>query len=717
MFENAKWIAKEEISEVVSAPMFRKAFRLDDIPKKAELNICGLGLACSFINGVEVCDEVLTTPFTKYDTRVIYNTYDITKMLCLGDNVLGVILGNGCYFVTFHRWDVYKPAWMHHPKLIAELCLTFEDGRTERILSDTSWKTADSAIVYNETKRGEIFDARLYDENWAKANFNDDYWDNVFICRGPGGIPEKRTVPPIRVKKRFNGRYIGNNVYDLGVNISGWVRIKARGERGQRITIKYSELLHEDGTIAPEHLNTITGSDTHCDEYIMSGSGLEEWAPRFAYHGFRYVEVIGAPKEFELIGEMIYTDFDEIGDFSCNDEMINKIHFAARQSTISNFVGLPTDCPQREQNGWTGDALISAEQTLINFDAVSSYIKWLTDIADTQRPNGQICCIAPTSGWGYNWGSGPAWDSAFILIPYYIYFYTGDMTAIKLFWSNMKQYMCFMESMSEDNTVCFGLGDWCAPEGAELCPTVITDTAYFYVDNKIMTRCAKLLHQDGTQYAQRADEIKAAFRRKFIENDFYLGDNTTAISCAIYQDLYTEDEKPVAAKHLSEILAQKGYHIDCGILGMKYLFSALSEYGYAETVYKMCLNPQYPSYAYWINNGMTTLCETWDMTYSCNHHMYSEIEMWFYKHIAGIHIQEGYKSVVIKPCLISQVTEVYAKHNNIEITIKDGMIRIKSDIPSVIDLQGRKQEFDAGEHIVDLRGFLQKSITGTVKLT
>lgn len=702
MFENAKWIAKEDIDKIKPAPIFRKKFQIEKIPRKAQLNICGLGLSRNFLNGKEIGNEVLTTPFTKYDTRVIYNTYDVTHMIRIGENVLGVILGNGCYFVTYERWDVFKPDWMHHPKLIAELLIIFDDGSRIVISSDTSWKTAESAIVYNETKRGEIFDARLYDKNWSKPGFDDFDWGNAFICRSPGGILEPRTCPPICVKKHIVGKYIGNNTYDFGENISGWVRIKAKGTNGQKITIRYSEMLHEDGTIAPERLNTIIGSKTHCDEYIMSGVGIEEWAPSFAYHGFRYAEVIGAPDEFTIIGEMIHTDFEEIGKFTCNNELINKVHLASLRSTLSNFVGLPTDCPQREQNAWTGDALISAEQTLMNFDAVSSYKKWLIDIADTQRPSGQICCMAPSAGWGYNWGSGPAWDSALILIPYYVYFYTGDTSAIKTVWHNMKRYMRFMESMADENLVCFGLGDWCAPEGSKLCPTEFTDTAYFYVDNKTMARCAELMGEDGTGYNKRATEIKASLRKKYVENNMSLDDNTTAIACGIYQDIYNDDEKQAMAKYLAQLIEKRGFHIDCGILGMKYIFSALSEYGYAETIYRMCMNPQYPSYAYWINNGMTTLCEKWDMTCSCNHHMYSEIDMWLYKYIAGIHINEGCKSVFIKPSLIPQITQIYAKHKGVEVSITDNTLLLKTNLSGSLELNGIVQNFEPGVYTFEI---------------
>lgn len=697
MFEDAKWIAKEDIDSIKPAPLFRKTFVINKAIKRAKLHICGLGLACCYINGKNVCDEVLTTPITKYDSRLIFNTYDITKLLAFGANVIGCILGNGWYFVTYCRWDNYKPAWLHHPKLLCELEIIYADDSIGKVVSDTSWKTADSAVVYNETRRGEIFDARLYDKRWNTIEFDDSNWQNAFICRSPGGGLQERDFPPIRVKKQLKAKYIGNNVYDIGENISGWARIKVKGQRGTEITLRYSEVLNKDGTINPEQLNTILGSETHTDKYIMSGNGLEEWAPSFAYHGFRYVEVTGAPSEFELVGEMLHTDLDIVGEFLCSDKMLNKIHRAARQSTLTNLHGIFTDCPQREQNGWTGDILMSAEQTFMNYDITSLYRKILLDIKDTQRPNGQISCIAPTGGWGYNWGSGPAWDSVYIHMPYYIYYYTGDISVLNEMWDSMELYMEFMESMSENNTVCFGLGDWCAPDGTDICPTIITDTAYFYMDNVIMAKCAELLNITGTRYLKRAKEIKSTFRQNFIKENFYLNNNTTAISCAIYQDLYTEEEKPIAAKHLSDVLAEKGFHIDCGILGMKYIFSALSEFGFVDTIYKMCINPEYPSYAYWINNGMTTLCEHWDMKESCNHHMYSEIEMWFYKYIAGIHIDEGAKSVTIKPCFLKELLWVKATHKGIEVYWDKKGIKIKSNICGKLVIDNKDIPFDSGE--------------------
>ena len=617
--------------------------------RHAVLYACGLCQAYYYINGAKITDEVMLTPISKYDTRVYVREFDVTDFLTEGKNAIGCVLGNGWYLVTYPRWDYYKPAWMHHPKLILKLVVEYTDGTHSEIVSDSSWKAAKSPSLYNEDRRGEVYDARLYIDGWSDAAFNDDDSKNAFICCGAGGVFKRTDFPPIRVIKRLKAVKISDGVYDVGQNISGWVRIEVKGKRGAEVTIRYTEMLNDDGSIAPERLNPIAGSATHTDKYILCGNGTGKWSPRFAYHGFRYAEITGDFDSIDVVGEVVHSAVEAIGHFECSNDMLNKIHNASVQSTLTNIQSVITNCPQREQNGWTDDTLLSAERSLMNFDMTAVYKKQLVDICDTQRPNGQICCIAPTGGWGYNWGSGPAWDSALILIPYHIYFYTGDKSVLANVWDNMKAYMRFIESMSANDEVCFGLGDWCALKGAEVCPTVITDTAYFYVDNKIMAECVEILGEDGAKYKKRAAEIKNSFREKYIKNDFYLGNNTTAIACAIYQGLYDEAEKSKAARRLNELYIKGGFRIDCGILGIKYLFTALSKYGYDETAYKLVTNTKCPSYAYWILNGMTTLCENWDMSDSCNHHMFSEVDMWFYKYIGGIRIDKSAKAAHIKP--------------------------------------------------------------------
>ena len=699
MFQKAKWIAaSDNIKKIQPAPLFRKNFTVPEEVVSAKLYVCGLGLGCFYINGVSITEDVMLTPISRYDARVYYNIYEVKNFLKPGKNVIGAILGNGWYFVTYHRWDYYIPDWLHHPKLLLRLGVEYADGKKAEIVSDSSWKTRESALLYNEDKRGEVFDARLDEPDWCLPERDDSNWTNAFICRSPGGILCENQIPPIRITHRFEGKRISDHVYDIGQNISGWVRITVKGNRGDEVILRYAERVHEDGSIAPELLNTTVGSDTHCDRYILRGETEECWAPKFVYHGFRYVEVSTQAQILHLVGEALHTDLMQVGEFTCGDEMLNRIHHASLWATLNNMHGIPTDCPQREQNGWTGDTLISADQMFMNFDMVSFFKKFLLDIRDTQRPSGQICCIVPTSGWGYNWGSGPAWDSILIQLPYLIYRYTGDRSAIVEMWDSMVLYMEFMDSMAEDNTICFGLGDWCAPKGTVVCPTIITDTGYYYANYCIMKECAQLMEKDGSEYERKAEKIKESFRRKFLHPDFYLGDNTTAIACAIYQGLYEEEERQRASDRLAYLYEQNGFHINCGILGMKYLYTALSEYGHAQTAYRLTVNPEKPSYAYWILNGMTTLCETWEMENSCDHHMYSEVDLWFYKYLAGIRIMEGGEFVCIAPCFLKEIGWVRAKYKGVHVYWDENVLRITSDLPVILLLDGKRRILDVGSY-------------------
>ncbi|MCL2839080.1 MAG: glycoside hydrolase family 78 protein [Oscillospiraceae bacterium] len=705
MFENARWISKKydsypEYNE--PAPILRKVFTLDGSVKSVKLNICGLGQAEVYINNRKVTDDVLITPISKYDARVYYNVYDVTALLQNGKNVIAVMLGNGWYNYVTDNIVFRNAGWRHHPKMIAELNIGTANGDMQ-INSDTSWKTKLGPLVFNGTRAGEIYDARLEIPRFADASTADDDWDNAVIAKSPGGILEENIYTPIRVVKTLQSTMIGKNVYDIGQNISGWARIFVKGKRGAEIQLTFAERLRENGSLDNDEINRCNEDGfIHLDKYILKGEGEETWEPRFMYHGFRYVEVSGEFDEFRLEGRVLYNDFKTIGSFECSDDILNKIHTATVWATLTNFVSIPTDCPHREQNGWTGDVAISCEEALMNFDIANGYKKWLKDFKDVQRLNGQLPGIIPTPSWSYNWGSGPAWDAALILIPYQIYKYTGDKSAIAQMWENMKLYMKFIESMADDSIVEFGLGDWLAPKGTNGCPVSITDTAYFYVFARTMTECAEIMEEDGAGFAELSEIIREKFRAKFMTGGIMNHQSQTAQACAIYQGLVNADEMPAAVGKLLELLEEKNGHIDCGILGAKYIFSALSDHGHADVIYDMVTKPDMPSYAYWINNGMTTLCENWDMSESLNHHMFGEVDLWFYRHLAGIRpAKYGFDKVIIKPSFVPQLDWVRASHNGISAEWKrlsGGAIEVKVTLPN-----GVSGELHTGDEVVELR--------------
>lgn len=701
MFDDAKWITGPDTENKDGSFLFRKQFSLDKPAAGCVLFVAGLGYGEYTLNGEVITDEVLSTPFTRFDKRVLYSKYDVSALVKPGTNVFGAFLGNGWYNDVASTWDFQAATWRDAPKLLACLSIEYTDGTRETIGTDTSWQAAEGPCIYNHMRQGEIYDARLEKPGWDSAGYDSSAWPYAKIARSPGGILEQANIPPIRVTRRLCAvKKTETGIYDFGENISGWARIRLSGSAGQTVTMRYGERLNPDGTIH-QHINTFTHREGmplhHENRYIIRGNEKEEYAPKFCYHGFRYVEVENAPEEFEITVEAVHTDLERIGSFECSDSMLNKIHEASVRSTLSNFHSIPTDCPHREQNGWTGDALISCEQSLMNFDMLESYKKWLNDFKDVQRPSGQLPGIIPTSSWGYNWGSGPGWDSALIMIPWYVYQNTGDKTLISQMWDNMKLYMEYMQSMAADYIVDYGLGDWCPPPNAVICPSVVTDTAYFYVNAKTMAELAKIMNEDGFEYEKLAGNIRSAYRNRFLNNT-ELEKSQTFLACGLYQGLYNVDEIPHKAGLLAELVINNDYHIDCGIMGTKYIFTALSENGYADILHKMVTNPTMPSYAFWINQGMTTLCESWEMKNSCNHHMFSEVDNWFYKYVAGIRINAG--NVIVKPCFLKELSYVKARHRDIVVEWDKEKIEVSSPKSFILELSDKPLTFEAGHHTV-----------------
>lgn len=701
IFETAKWIAAPDTEQ--PSPLFRRAFEIRPGLDSASLAVCGLGYGVFTINGQSVTEDVLTTPLTKFDATVLYNVYDVTALLTEGENAAGVMLGNGWYHDVSVTWDYEKASWRHHPKFIFRLELSYEDGSRVSICSDAKWKTHPGPCTYNQVRRGECWDARKELIGFDTPGFEENGWTAAFVCRPPGGVLRQTGMPPIRVTETIPAKEIFPGVFDLGQNISGWARIHVSGEAGQSVSLTYSERICPDGSLDTEEINRFCEKDPFAnrDVYILKG-GEAVWEPHFCYHGFRYVKCEGEATVQLIEGRVVHTDLERVGEFSCGDDMLNRIHKAVGWSTLTNYHSIPTDCPHREQNGWTGDALMSCEQTLMNFEMTEAYRKWLRDFGDVQRPSGQLPGIIPTSSWGFNWGSGPAWDSALILIPYYVWKYTGNLSLAEEFWPNMERYMRYLQSMEEEGTVEFGLGDWCAPENTQICPVRMTDTAYYYADARSMGEMARALGHAPAVWEDTACRVKEAFRRMFVRDGSVEPESQTAYACAIYQGLLEKEECPAAAARLNELVVEKDFHIDCGILGTKYIFRALSDYGYGETIYRMVVNPTYPSYAWWIKNGMTTLCEDWEMKQSLNHHMFSEVELWFYRYLAGIRMDEEER--VIAPVFLPQISWVQAKHRDLSVFWNAEYVEVVTEKPAVLVLDGKRISLPVGSSRVERKG-------------
>ena len=709
VFEKSKWITKAWQHYTLTSvdpplPILRKKFALKPEVKSAILNICGLGFGVYYINGKRVTDDVLTTPYTKYDSTVLYQIYDITDKISR-DNVISVSLGNGMYSNKSDIWNFEKASWRAQPKLIADLAVEYKNGETEHIITDSTWKCADGPIVFSQVRSGETYDARLLPTGWTQVDFDDSEWDDASICPGGGGeLKSVGDMPPIRICNTLVPKKISDNVYDFGVNISGWCRIWTCCEEGREIRIDYSERIDGNGNIDAYHINSGNRSIApHRDIYITR-SGEQEWEPSFTYHGFRYVSVENAPDDFEITAREVHTDLETAGSFVCGDEMLNKIHDACRRSIITNWHSFPQDCPHREQNGWTADAMVSAEASLFNYKMIGAYRKWLRDFKDVQRPDGLIPAIIPTSTWGYqfswhknNFGAGPAWDSAIIQIPYEVYLYTGDISIILDMWENMERYFRFLQSMDDDYVVGYGLGDWLPAEGAKRCPVYIVETAHYYQNAVALGKMSELVGKDGSAYYVVADRIKQSFRQKFIKDGVVESGTQTAMAYAIASGLYEDNELTFAAQYLNRLVIDNGFHINCGMNGTKYIITALGEHGYADTVYKAMTNSESPSPAYWIRNGLTTVSEFWELKNSYNHPARASIDTWFYKYLAGIRFLGD--RIEVNPQFVDGVKWVKASYGGVNVEWNSKEIKIFLPKPSDIVINGEIYKRDSGEWI------------------
>jgi alpha-L-rhamnosidase len=661
------------------SPIFRKTFNVQKPLARATAMICGLGCYELRLNGGKVGDHVLDPVYTRFDRRDLYATYDVTSQLTQGKNAVGVMLGNG-FFNPFARdaWYFEKTPWRNDPMMLVQLRLDYADGTSEVVASDATWRASTGPVTHDGARHGEDYDARLEPAGWDTAAFDDSSWAEPKIVAGPKGVLSAEMMPPNRVMQTITPVSVtepkpGVFVFDMGQNFSGWAQLKVSGPAGAKVTMHYSERILDDGTV-DQRISApyVFEGPFQTNTYTLKGQGEEVWEPRFAFHGYRYVEVTGFPGKptaDNVRGRVVHTAFAPTGSFECSNELLNKIQQCTLWSYRSNFVGIPTDCPHREKNGWTGDAHLACEQAMFNFNNVAAYEMWIQTLRDQQRPNGMFPGIVPTSGWGFDWGNGPAWDSAFILIPWYCYQYYGDVGLLEANYDQMKRYVDYLTGRAKDHIVDIGLGDW-VPAKTET-PVPVTSTGYYYVDATIVAKTAQLLGktEDAKKYADLAEEIRKAFNEKFCHKDGTVANNSqTSLSCAIHQGLAAPDQVPAIIDQLVKNVEGNNNHLDTGILGMKYLFRTLTNHGRTDVAYRIATQTTAPSYGAWIQRGATTLWEDWQDGYSRNHIMFGDISAWFYQALAGINIdpeQPAFKHFFIRPQPVGDLKWVRATHESI----------------------------------------------------
>ena len=671
---SAKWITDMEDVAEKRAPYFKKEIKTQSSIAKATVYMASAGLHELEINGKRVGDAFMNPIYTRFDKRVLYNTYDVTSLLNT-DNVIDVVLGNGWYnHQSTAVWDFHKAHWRGRPRFAFEMLLEYKDGTTETVISDKSWQTTFGTIQFNS-----IYTAEHVDHN--KGN---NVWKQVLEVASPTQKISSQQLPPVRKVTRYPAiscEKVADNTYlfDFGQNMSGITELKIAGPQGTKVRIKHGEQL-EAGRINNEglvvHYRPTDDTDPfQTDIYTLSGKGKEVFAPKFNYKGFRYAEV-ATDSSVELNAKSLtayftHSDVTPVGSIETSNELINKIWDATNKAYLSNLFGYPTDCPQREKNGWTGDGHIAIETGLFNFDGILVYEKWMDDHRDEQQVDGTLPAIIPTSGWGYTWANGPDWTSSMILVPWNVYKFYGDKHILEENYGSMKRYVNKIKSVAKDNLTDWGLGDWVPIKTSS--NVEFTSSIFYYTDALIVSKTARVLgnEKEALEFEKLAMEIKSAINKKYFdaENNTYASGTQTEMSMALFRGIVAEEETQLVADNLAKSIVENNSKMDVGLLGSKCILNALSQNGYADLAYEITASKEFPSWGYWIANGATTLYENWDLSaesdVSLNHIMFGEIGAWYYKALGGINIDEnqpGFKNTMLQPHFVKGLEDFKASH-------------------------------------------------------
>ena len=680
------WITDTKDISLKPAAYFRHRFFLRGAVRSARVYLAAAGLYELHINGQKIGDHVLDPMYTRFDRRNLYVSYDVTRALRSGGNAIAVLMGNGWYNMQSTAvWFFDKAPWRARPAFCLDLRITYTDGTTETVSSGKNWKTGLSPIVFNSIYTAEHIDARKTITGWDEPEFADSSWKNVIFTGTPSQNISAEAMVPIRITDTVPARTLKvfadtDYVFDLGRNIAGVSRITLTGPPNTIIRLKHGERLYANGHVDQSNIDvhyrpTDDTDPFQTDIYILKGEGTETFMPHFDYKGFQYVEVtttqpITLNKE-SLVGYFMHSDVSPIGRVSSSNPTIDKIWQATNNSYLSNLFGYPTDCPQREKNGWTGDAQIAVETGLYNFDAITVYEKWLADLRDEQQPNGVLPSIVPTGGWGYEWGNGPDWTSAIAIIPWNLYLFYGDSKALEDGYENIKRYVDHINERYPTGLTTWGLGDWIPVRSKT--PVEFTSTAYYYADAVILANAAKLFHKttDAGVYTALAQKIRTAFNNKYLNESTGNYDQgfQTELSAALYWRLVPANQIQKTAALLAARVKADSIKLDVGLLGTKTILNALSENGYADLAYQLASSEKEPSWGWWIVNGATTLYENWPIDsksdISMNHIMFGEIGAWFYKGLGGIYpdtAAPGFRHINLRPNIVNGLDSFTATH-------------------------------------------------------
>lgn len=662
----ALWIGGPEGAEgsEVAAPMLRREFALDKPVLRARAYVCGLGHYELRINGRKVGDRLLDPGWTNYDKTCLYAAFDVSEYLVEGANAAGVLLGNGFFHVTGGRYRKLKRSF-GRPKCLLQIEVEHPDGTRTVVASGPGWKASLSPITFNCIYGGEDYDARLEQEGWDAPGFaEDERWTEAPVVDAPKGRLRAQTIPPLKVMRTFKPQRVaparpGVFVVDLGQNFSGVFRLAVQGPRGASVTVRPAELLKDDGSADQRH----TGSP-HSYTYTLKGEGVEVWAPRFSYYGFRYLEVEGAtpvelapagcdgPVLLDLEGWMIYPELETAGSLELSDPLLARVHALINWAILSNTKSLFTDCPHREKLGWLEQVHLMGPSITYNYQVEALLAKVVDDMRDAQLESGMIPTTAPEYAvfkppWEH-FRECVSWSAAYILAPWHMFERYGNRRVLEEHYESMKRFLKYVEASSKGLIVERGLGDWYdagpKPPGlGQLTPAGLPETAIFFHAAGVFARIAALLgrHEDAQEFGRLADRIKEAFNERYFdpERGAYATGSQAANAIPLALGLVDEAHRERVFQNLVASVEAAGGHPTAGDVGLRFLLLALHEHGRPDLVEAMARKTEHPSYGFQVLHGATSLTEAWNgpvIGKSQNHFMLGHLEEWLYAGLAGL---------------------------------------------------------------------------------
>ena len=679
------------------ARYLRKSFTIQKKIKKATAYTTALGLYELRLNGSKVGDYYFLPGWTDYNKRVYYQTFDITESLQKGENVIGAIVADGWYagyigYALLVRLDKVRGFYGENPSFMGQLLIEYEDGTTEVIVSDTTWKANKGAIQEADILMGETHDARLNNSGWDAPGYDDSSWKNPKVYTYPNGrlqaypgsfIEERERLQSVTVKEPKPDVY----VFDLGKNIAGIAELKIEGAAGTEIELKYGEMLNADGTVLTENLRRARATDT----YILNGDGVEVWQPKFTYHGFQYVQVKGLSNKpnLDMITGIVMSSIEtNASTFDSSSDMNNQLYKNIVTTQNANFFEVPTDCAQRDERlGWTGDAQTFSRSATYNADVSAFFTKYLIDLDDSQRWYGAYPNFAPFP-YSRPEQYAPAWMDAGVIIPYNMFTVYGDTKIVEYMYPGMQKFMEFQAEASTDYIRPGGgnnWGDWLSVN--ETTSDDYIGASFYGYDANLMAQMALALgkKEDYKKYSSLFENIKKAFVKKYIlENGYTTEDTQTTYALALYFDLYPEELAQKGADRLAEKIRKNGNKFSTGFLGTKHVMLALSKYGYHDLSYKLFKQTEYPSWGYSVVNGATSVWERWNSytkdaennssinaaMNSFSHYAFGSVAEWMFIHGLGIDTEdEGFRNIIIKPAISKEVGFMKGSYTSINGTI------------------------------------------------